>query len=241
MKPFVKVLVLCPCIVFSVWSQTTTLPTPGLPCNALSGCPAVFPMLRQFLGLTDAQVSVILKENSDYNTFSFQQQRQIQNAQSQIAVETAKDQLDPMALGTLYAGIESACRELRDRAATSQKQNLSILTDAQKAKLNTLTDAIKVIPIISEAQAGNLIGSTTPFAFSASSSGIISGVLGFPSVPGCASPFPANIIPANRLAAAPTGTWQPGVAGMNETAAKASPSSHWFTKTILEPNPAPRQ
>jgi len=110
-----------------------------------------------------------------------------------------------------------------------------------KAKLNTLTDAIKVIPIISEAQAGNLIGSTTPFAFSASSSGIISGVLGFPSVPGCASPFPANIIPANRLAAAPTGTWQPGVAGMNETATKASPSSHWFTKTILEPNPAPRQ
>jgi hypothetical protein len=175
MKPIFRALVLCPWLAHSAWSQTTTLPPPQ---QALS-------QLRQFLSLTDSQVTAILQSNGDYNAFSFQQQRQIQNALTQISVETAKDQIDPMALGYLYAGIETACRELRDRAATSQKQNLSVLTDPQKAKLNMLGDAMKLIPMISEAQSGNLLGSTTPFAFSAFSSGIITGILGFPSVPGC--------------------------------------------------------
>src|SRR5216683_6635917 len=198
MKTFVATLVLSPLLAFSVWSQPTPLP----PQQAL-------PQVRQFLGLTDDQVSAIIQNNNDYNSFSFQEQRQIQNAQSQIAVEIAKDQIDPLALGTLYAGIESACRDLRDKAATSQKQNISILTDLQKAKLNMLSDAMKLIPIISEAQSGNLVGTagSPPFAFSAFSSGIIAGVLGFPPVPGCGvagrigipifDPVTGNIDPAN--------------------------------------------
>src|SRR5260370_20538278 len=153
MKPLGPVLFLCS--AFVALSQTTT---PPLPQQALS-------LVRQFLGLTDDQVNNILKNNSDYNTFSIQQQQQIQRAQSQIAVETAKDQLDPMALGTLYGGIESACRELRDRAAAAQKQNISVLPDAQKAKLNVLNDAMKLAPTISEAQFGNLLRSADSPAF----------------------------------------------------------------------------
>src|SRR5437660_1303359 len=162
MKPIFTVLVLCPCIALSTWSQTTTLP---LPQQALS-------QVKQFLGLTDDQVKAILQNNDTYNRFSFQQQDAIRHAQSQIAVETAKDQLDSMALGTLYAGIESACRELRDAAAASQKQNISVLTDAQRVKLNVLNDAMKLAPTISEAQSGNLLGSpnSPPFVFSAFSS-----------------------------------------------------------------------
>src|SRR5260370_41010 len=116
--------------------------------------------VQQEFGRTLFQAKAILQNNNDYNAFSSQQQRQIQNAQSQIAVETAKDSLDPMAIGTLYAGIESACRDLRDKEATFQKQNISILTDAQKLKLNTLSDAVKLAPIISQAESGNLLGST---------------------------------------------------------------------------------
>src|SRR5258708_16889494 len=136
MKPFLAAVILCPWLAISAWSQTTTLP----PQQAL-------PQVRQFLGLTHSQVTAILQNNSDYNTFSFQQQRQIQNAQSQISVETSKDSLDPLAIGTLYAGIESACRDLRDKAATSQTQNISVLTDVQKVKLNALNDAMKLAPI----------------------------------------------------------------------------------------------
>src|SRR5882762_5323078 len=180
MKSLLTLLISYLYFALSAWPQTTTLPPPQ---QALS-------QLRQFLSLNDAQVSAILQSNGEYNTFSSQQQRQIQNAQSQIAVEIAKDQIDPMAVGTLYAGIESACRDLRDKAATSQKQNISILTDAQKAKLNVLNDAIKLAPTILEAQSGNLLGSTssTPFTFGAFSSGIFAGTL--PGVTG----YPSDIL-----------------------------------------------
>jgi len=190
MKPFLAALVLCPWLAVS---QTTPLPPPQQPLS----------QVKQFLGLTDAQVTAILQNNNELSRFSFEQQRQIQNAQIQISVETAKDQIDPMALGTLYAGIESACRDLRDKAANSQKQNVSVLTDAQKVKLNMLNDAIKVAPIISEAQSWNLLSSpiSSPFGFSSFLLGGFTSLIGFPSgVSGCASPFPGNIIPANRTA-----------------------------------------
>ena len=226
MKPYVAALVLCPWLALSAWSQTTTF----APQQAL-------PQVRQFLGLTDSQVTTILQNNNDYNAFSFQQQRQIQNAQSQIAVETAKDSLDPMAIGTLYAGIESACRDLRDKAATSMKQNLSILTDAQKAKLTLLNDAIKLAPIISQAESGDLLGSTgSPPLFFITESlpvttrfipNLVSGVsgcgvtisgLGFG---GILSPVPIPPPPA-----------QPGVAGMNTTPAPANRTvNQWFDRT----------
>jgi hypothetical protein len=181
MMRFLTVLVLCPCLPLPSWSQTTTFPPPQPPLS----------QVQQFLGLTDAQVKAILQNNADYNAFSFQQQRQIQNAQAQIALETAKDPLDPMALGTLYAGIESACRDLRNKASSSQQQNISLLTDAQKARLSLLNDAMKLAPTISEAQSGNLLGSSNspPYLFSANSSGTFSSLIGFPSVPGCTPPL----------------------------------------------------
>jgi hypothetical protein len=224
MKRLFTVLVLCPLLAPSAWSQTITFPQP-------------LSQVQQFLGLTDSQVSAILQNNNDYSAFVFQQQRQIQNAQFQIAVETAKDPLDPMTLGTLYAGIESACRELRDRAATTQKQNISILTDAQKTKLNVLNDAMKLAPIISEAQFGNLLGSpiSSPLGFCSSLLGCAYSLTGFPPVSGCNvgvrggviniyEPLTSNIALADRVATvAPTGTLQPGAAGLSSTSSGTIP------------------
>ena len=200
-------------------------------CQAVVRMPFPVPPLlevQQFLGLRDDLVKAILQNNSDYNTFASQQQQQIVEAQTQIVVETSKDSLDPMAIGTLYAGIESACRDLRDKVATSQKQNLSILTDAQKAKLTLLNDAIKLAPIISQAESGNLVGTTgSPPLFFITESlpvttrfipNLVSGVSGcgvtissgFGSI---VSPVPISPPPA-----------QPGVAGMNTTPAPSSRS-----------------
>jgi hypothetical protein len=185
-------LVLCSWLSISAWSQTPTFPQRSLS------------QVQQFLSLTDDQVRAILQNNSDYDTFSFQQQQQIQQARFQIAMETAKDQLDPMALGIMYAGIETSCRGLRDKLAATQRQNFSVLTDAQKVKLNMLNDAIKLAPTISEAQSANLLGSSgsIPFSFTTVGNSIIGGFSGgFPlgGVSGCASPFPGNIIPVNRI------------------------------------------
>lgn len=213
MKPLSVGLIVLPFVAVTAFSQPTPLPPPQ----------GIFPQIRQFLGLTDTQLSAILQNNSDYNAFSSQQQQLIRNAQTEIAVQTAKDQLDPMAIGTLYAGIESACRDLRDKAAASRQQNLSVLTDAQKAKLNMLSDAIKLFPVISEAQSGNLLGSpnSPPYSFSSYSSGIITGVTGFPPVSGCSvggviggiivpvpvpQPAPAPVVGPNGLTSTATRT-----------------------------------
>jgi hypothetical protein len=217
MNRFPIALVLCSWLAISAFSQTT-FPSPQTPLS----------QVQQFLGLTDSQVSAIIQNNNDYNTFSFQEQQTIQHAQSAIAVEIAQDQLDPVAIGNLYAGIESACRDLRSKAATVQQQNVSVLTDVQKAKLNMLNDAMKLAPIISEAQSDNLLGSTNspPFIFGAFSSGSFTSLIGFPPVPGCSlqvTGFTGNIIPANRLwTVTPTGTSQPGAAGLSTAPAPAN-------------------
>ena len=65
---------------------------------------------------------------------------------------------------------------MTEQAATSQQQNLSVLSDAQKSKLTMLSDALKLAPVISEAQSGNLLGGSTfaPFGFTSSSISIAS-------------------------------------------------------------------
>src|SRR5262249_30888621 len=72
-------------------------------------------------------------------------------------------------------------------AATSQQQNLSVLTDAQKVKLNMLMDAVKLASTIAEAQNGNLLGSigSPPFGFTGSGSFTSTSGFSFSGVPGC--------------------------------------------------------
>ena len=92
---------------------------------------------------------------------------------------------------------------------SSQQQNLSILTDAQKARLNTLNDAIKLAPTISEAQQANLLSPPISPAFSFTGvpsfsigGSVFSGAFG----QGCAVIVPANrILPLAEMGESPTG------------------------------------
>ena len=154
--------------------------------------------IKQFLQLSDAQLQTILADNDDYNRFTADKQNRIAQVQTEIAAETGKSQLDPNALGIRYAEIEGICREMRDKAATSQKQNLAVLNDVQKSRLNILSDALKLAPVISDAQSGNLMGGSTsaPYGFTSSSTGyagfLLGGVIG-PAY-GCSLPFPVTVI-----------------------------------------------
>jgi len=77
---------------------------------------------------------------------------------------------------------------LRDKASSSQQQNISVLSDVQKAKMNVLDDAMKLIPAISEAQSGNLLGSAGSPPFSFTSVASFFSTFSVPSgVPGCGS------------------------------------------------------
>ena len=176
--------------------------------------------VKDFVQLSDSQLQTILTNNDEYNRRSSGKQSRIQEVQTEIAQETGKENLDPMALGVRYAEVESICREMKSQATAYQKKNVDVLTDPQKARLKILEDALKLAPVLAEAQSGNLIGGVnyTPPFFTSSfgSTGITIGAIFGPAI-GCYSQFPAVIqsgdfgsappngivIPANRVSGAP--------------------------------------
>lgn len=163
--------------------------------------------VKEFVQLSDSQVQTILANNDEYNRWSAERQTRIRQVQSEIADETGKERLDPNALGIRYAEIETICREMRDRANDYRTRNMDVLNPDQNAKLKVLEDAMKLAPVISEAQSGNLVGGLTaaPYAFtstSISTSGsAIGGIIG--PVSGCTLPFPTSAVrfPGNRIPA----------------------------------------
>ena len=166
--------------------------------------------VQQFLQLTDSQLQTVLMNNDAYNQFAMAKQSRISQVQTEIATETAKDTLDPMALGVRYAEIETICRDMKDQATSYQKRNTDILTDPQKAKLQVLQDAMKLAPVISDAQSGNLIGTfnyAPPFFTSASGSttsgSAIGGIIG--GANGCYSPFLFGVLRTGDFTSAPNG------------------------------------
>lgn len=148
--------------------------------------------LKEYLQLSDVQLQIILHNNDEYNRWSAERQSRIRQIQDEIVQETAKSPLDPTALGVLYAEIETICRELRDRAILYRSRNLQALEPAQKARLKTLEEALKLLPLASEAQFSNLAGELTsaPYAFSSryvSTGGARLG--GLIVAPGCSLPM----------------------------------------------------
>jgi len=184
----------------SAWAQTVPNPWFYQPLG----------QVQQFLQLTDSQLQTVLTNNGDYNQFAMTKQTRISQLQSEIATETAKDTLDPMALGIRYAEIETICCELKSQASTYQQKNTAILMDQQKAKLQVLQDAVKLAPVISDAQSGNLIGSftyaplffTSTSAFRGTSGSAIGGIIG--PVSGCYSPSRTAVVRTGDFTSAPT-------------------------------------
>lgn len=155
--------------------------------------------VKQFLQLSDSQLQTILANNDNYNRSSAEKQNRIRQVQGEIADETGKSQLDPTAIGIRYVEIENLCRQIKEQAGTSQQQNLSVLSDAQKSKLTILSDALKLAPVIAEAQSGNLLGGPNfaPSGFTGIPTGVVFGVpLGGVIGPanGCSLPFPVPAI-----------------------------------------------
>ncbi len=154
--------------------------------------------LKDFLQLSDGQLQSILTNNEEHNRWSSEKQTRISQLQTEIAQETAKDRLDPNALGVRYAEVETICREMKDRVNVSRTRNLAVLSQDQKTKLKVLEDAVKLAPIIAQAQGGNLIsGFSYPIPYLTSSSGSSSNTLiGGMIAPtgGCYMPFPAVVM-----------------------------------------------
>lgn len=125
----------------------------------LSGCYlSRFPReLSQYLALSNDQADAITSLNSNYQRQTDDRQQNISQLQVQISQETAKDALDPLALGTLYAQVESIRRNIANDLTALRTNARATLNDMQRVKLNSLDDARKLQPLATEAACQNLL------------------------------------------------------------------------------------
>ena len=174
-----------------------------------------------YLELTTDQKQRMSANVQSLNQWSIEKYHRALQLQTEIAQETAKPSLDALALGTRYVELEGICRQGREKTEETRRNQLQILSAAQKAKLTALEDVLKVVPLLTEAQARNLIGgpavySQGPSLMIPSGTGSTGGIglgnripagsIGFlapvlASCPGWAvNPlFPSGIIPVGRV------------------------------------------
>jgi hypothetical protein len=144
--------------------------------------------LKEFLQLTDSQYSTLFQNMGEHQQAILERQQRIAAVQREITLETARENPDPTELGTRYAEIEFICRAMNDEAKRLQDRNRALLTDAQKARLKTLEDALKLFPTIAQAQQVLLLDGNTGYAsalLGPGGSGITGSLLPTVAVPGC--------------------------------------------------------
>lgn len=165
------------------------LPTDVVPTDCGAGLPTQssrvpYPageQIRRYLSLTTSQTQQLNAQNADYDRWLQVKQERISSVEAEIAVETARNPLDPAALGVRYVELEVIRREIASREKQLTVEAAAILTDTQKAKLKTLQEAYELEPTGREARAIGLLPQVCT---------------GSPSV--------SNTIPASRVYAMPS-------------------------------------
>ena len=127
------------------------------------GQPNFFPMfrfpekLREFLALTEAQAIKISEQNSAFLRWSQPRSQRMFEVQFEILGETAREPLDPAALGVRYAEVEAIRREIAERNTKLIAENVAVLTPVQVIKLKALEEALKLVSTGWEAQSVKLL------------------------------------------------------------------------------------
>ena len=124
--------------------------------------------IREYLVLTEAQFNRIQQQNADFSRWSFAQFQRMSEVQREISIETARQPLDPVALGLRYAEVETIRRVIAERDAKLIPENIAVLTDLQKMKLKALEEAMRLAETAgSEARSIRLVpdscGTFSPF------------------------------------------------------------------------------
>lgn len=139
-----RILLLCLTAVVSVWGQ-------------LPGIYRLPEELRVYLALTVPQAIKISEQNLDFARWSSARSLRMYEVQAEIAVETAREPLDPAALGVRYAEVEAIRREIAERNTKLIAANVAVLTAAQVVKLKALEEAMKLASTGSQAQSLKLL------------------------------------------------------------------------------------
>jgi hypothetical protein len=149
------------------------------------GRPGLPPSLAGYLELTQSQQEQIVQANRSLAEFNLTKARRSAQVQAEIQMELAKADPDPMALGVRYRELEAIRRENAAEQSRAVQTVQAVLTPAQKQKVATLQEALKLYSTACDAVNWNLIVQPPPFTVptvydpaSGSISSILLGTLG---------------------------------------------------------------
>lgn len=137
--------------------------TPGLPIPGDPGRVQFPPSLKEYLALSDDQVSRINELNQKLTEFQISTLQKQVTLQVEIVRETLRETLDPMALGVRYAELERLRRGIEEERAKTVTSAQQVLTEVQKGKLLVLQQVIVDYPVACTAVNQNLM--TVPPVF----------------------------------------------------------------------------
>jgi len=102
----------------------------------------IFPIsVREYLGLTDAQVAALYSASAAYNDFYTRQQNRLADLKQQVAALMAAGNVDPVILGQQYAEIARIGQAITDKSNQLRDAAFTQLTPAQTSQVATLQQA----------------------------------------------------------------------------------------------------
>ncbi len=150
--------------------------------------------LQKYLNLTDTQVQSITDLDNQFSDYVNQQYTTYWTLQSQADNELAKPSPDPGSVGDSYAQIEMLRRDYKVQLAQVQSKVGAVLTMDQATVVSGLLNAVRLRPLVSEAEcahlepavptAAEIVGNLSPSPGTTT----ISGVIFEPLTTGCHAP-----------------------------------------------------
>lgn len=118
--------------------------------------------LVKFLELTRDQILEIGRLQLEWQRYIGSKTRRVAQVERELREVTLAPTVDPSALGVRYMELEAICREARDTEARIRERARQVLTQAQRARLDALEEAYRLLPEIAEADALHLMHAPLP-------------------------------------------------------------------------------
>jgi hypothetical protein len=113
--------------------------------------------LEKYLGLTALQLERMMENQKMFHSRS--ELSRMSAVADEIRQETARDTLDPFALGLRYAEVEALRRKMFEDTQMTIAANVKLLTPIQRVKLDALSEAMQLQPTVQEARWAYIMGS----------------------------------------------------------------------------------
>lgn len=144
------------------WTEAGFLGLVAGECRTLEACAGgwfgsdgdlrIVASAQAYLGLSDERARVLGGEKRAFGEWMQTRYERGVEVQKELAKETGRSPLNPMALGVRYAELEMLRREVEERGLALVAANVGSLTEAQRGRLGELEAAMRLARIGNEAQ-----------------------------------------------------------------------------------------